>query len=117
VALEYREADELVVQADLPGLQMERDLEVWISRGVLHLRARGPGGHDGTAVLSDLRDGEFARDIAVTPGAGPGARASYDGTRLEVRVPLVDTPAAEGRRVAIELRTDVSWPAPPRRRH
>lgn len=109
MALEFREADELVVQAELPGLHTASELEIWISKGVLHLRARAEG-PDEAVGPSDLRDGEFTRDIAVSAGAGPGARASYDGARLEVRVPLVDGVASAGCRVAVELR-----PPAPRR--
>lgn len=102
MALEFREADELVVQAALPGLRPERDLEIWVSNGVLHLRARAPRGRDDRTTGSDLRDGAFARDIALPAGAGAGARATYREGRLEVRVPLATGPADHGGRVPVE---------------
>ena len=88
MALEYREHDELIVQAELPGLNPERDLEVWISHAVLHIRARGGPRGEGHALGSDLRDGQLARDIALPANAGDEARATYLDGRLEVRVPL-----------------------------
>lgn len=107
MALEFTEADELVIQASLPGLRAGRDLEVWISNGVLHLRAHGPVRGDDRAAGSDLHDGAFARDIPLPEGAGAGARATYLDGRLEIRVPLGAGSLAHGQRVPVATQAGV----------
>lgn len=89
MALEFLDHDDLVIQADLPEVDPDRDIEVWISHDVLHIRARAPLGAPERAPESDLRDGSFARDIALPPGTGEAdVDATYAGRRLMVRAPL-----------------------------
>lgn len=102
MALEFRDGESLVIQADLPELDPERDIEIWVSHGVLHIRARNRRGVDERARGSDLRDGSFARDLALPAGAaGRSVRATYVDGRLEVRAPVGDAVGAADRRVPI----------------
>lgn len=101
MALEFRDGDDLVIQADLPGLDPDGDLEIWLSHDVLHIRARtetGPlEGH-----VSDLRYGTFVRDIAMPVGTDEDqVRAAYAGGRLEVRVPLAGDRRVAWRRIPV----------------
>jgi HSP20 family protein len=95
MALEFRDGDALVIQADLPGLDPERDIEVSIVSDVLHIRARGnpaaePGDHP-----SDVRYGDFVRYIGLPVGcAEDQVTARYRDDVLEVRAP-----AGRGHRV------------------
>jgi HSP20 family protein len=103
MALEFRDGESLVIQADLPELDPEKDIEIWVSHGVLHIRARTPLGLDDRVRSSDLRDGTFARDLALPPSAvGRAVQATYADGRLEVRAP------GEGRREATDGRVEVS---------
>lgn len=89
MALEFRDGTDLVIQADLPDVDPDRDIEVWISHDVLHIRARGRPGREEGAPLSDLRDGAFVRDIALPAGIGEAhVSARYGDGRLEVRAPI-----------------------------
>lgn len=109
MALEFREGADLVIQAELPGIDPERDVEVWISHDVLHIRVRGRPGPDERAAPSDLRDGAFVRDIALPAGTGEDhVAAIYADGRLEVRAPVVGSPEHATRRIPV-LR---GWRAP-----
>lgn len=102
MALEHRDHDQLIIQAELPGLDPDRDIEVWVSHAVLHIRARKPRGAPEHPAGSDLSDGEFSRDIALPADAGADAVvASYSDGRLEVRTPLGVGRADAARRVPV----------------
>lgn len=89
MALEYRDGDELVIQANLPGLDPDRDVEVSLSYDVLHIRAGLDTGPDAMGDPSDLRYGAFTRDIALPPGTEEDKiSASYHDGLLEVRAPI-----------------------------
>lgn len=107
MALEFRDGESLVIQADLPGLDPERDVEVWVSHGVLHIRARSPIGMEELRDCSDLRDGSFTRDLALPEGAAERTvRATYVGGRLEVRAPAGGPVAHADRRVPVRRAGD-----------
>ena len=109
MALEFRDGEALVIQADLPGLNPERDIEIWVSHEVLHIRARTPIGMDERLHHSDLRDGSFARDLALPPAAaGRSVRATYADGRLEVRVPDGGSVAPADRRVPVTRAGEVA---------
>ena len=104
MALEFRDNDELVIQADLPAVDPEQDIEIWISHAVLHIRARRhlEGANPDRERHSDLRSGSFARDIALPAGAGEDhVRATYADGRLEVRAPLGGGSVGIARRIPV----------------
>ena len=89
VALEFRQGGQLVIQAELPGLDPHRDVRVWIASDVLHIRASREFVAEPAEHASDLRFGTFVRDIALPPGTiAEQVSARYRGTTLEIRVPL-----------------------------
>lgn len=93
---ERHEDDTLIVRAEVPGVDPDRDVEVSVSEGVLHLAARRQErkeetGKDG-AVRSEFRYGELHRDLPLPAGADEGGiEASYRDGILEVRVPWPTT--------------------------
>ncbi|MCU4184461.1 Hsp20/alpha crystallin family protein [Acidiferrimicrobium sp. IK] len=89
MALEFREGDQLVIQAVLPGCDPDRDISVSIAHDVLHVHAsRGTGPRHGEGP-SDLQYGSFVRHIALPAGTTEDqVTATYGDGRLEVRVPL-----------------------------
>lgn len=94
MALEYRDGDDVVIQASLPGIDPERDLEVFVSHDVLHIRAGHAEGPEPAAYGSDLRYGTFARDIPLPAGTlEDQVTVTYQGTQLEVRAPFAHRPA------------------------
>lgn len=91
VALEFRQGGQLVIQAELPGLDPHRDIRVWIANDVLHIRASREFVAEPAEHASDLRFGTFVRDIALPPGTiEEQVAARYRGTTLEIRAPLGD---------------------------
>jgi len=95
---EYRDGDDLVVRAELPGIDPDKDVEVTLADDVLHIQAHREEKsehkeHHG--YRSEFRYGSFARNIALPAGTDEASVvASYADGVLEVRVP-VGPPAKE----------------------
>ncbi len=101
MAIEFRDGDTLVIQAELPGLDPSQEITIWVDGGVVHLRAArrcGPLPGDET---TDLRGGVFSRDITLLAGHPGAVRARYlDGT-LEVRMPPSEQSVRRTRRIEV----------------
>jgi HSP20 family protein len=96
---ELREGDQLVVRAEIPGVDPEKDIEVTVDEGVLTIRAqRQERTEDKQAesYRSEFRYGRFERQIRLPKGASPDVvSASYRDGVLEVRLPVpTETPSA-----------------------
>lgn len=101
MAVESREGDELVIRADLPGIDPESDIQVSIMHDVLHIRAYRPMGPEPRQHPSDLRYGTFVRDIALPPGTNEDeVTAVYEDGILEIRAPGGGVHVA-GRKVSV----------------
>jgi HSP20 family protein len=101
---EYEEDGSLVVRAEAPGLDPERDVEITVSNQVLLIKAQrrqeskseSKGGF-----RSEFRYGSFTRSVPLPAGAtDKDVKASYVDGILEVRVPIDDR-AASGRKIPI----------------
>ena len=88
---EFVDGEECVIRAELPGIDPEKDVEITVAEGVLHLSAKReerteekrPEGY-----RSEFRYGELTRDIRLPDGATEAdVTASYKDGILEVRVP------------------------------
>ena len=91
---EVHEDGELVIRAELPGIDPDKDVEITVSEGVMHISAKREertemkekGVH-----RSEFRYGMFARDFVLPPGVDHRAvKATYKDGILEVRMPWVD---------------------------
>ncbi len=103
---EIREKDALVVRADMPGINPEKDVEITVEDGVLHLRAerRQEEEVEGKSYRRrELRYGSFTRDIPLPEGTSDtDIKATYKDGILEVRVPIPTVePKKESRRVPV----------------
>ncbi len=89
---EYTEGDTLVIRAELPGLDPDKDVEISVAEGVLHLRAeRREEKKEETRAgyRSEFRYGAFRRTVALPAKVSEqDIDASYRDGILEVRVPL-----------------------------
>ena len=101
---EFTDGDELVVRAEMPGLDPDKDVEITMSDHTLHLRAERrqesrtdeKGWHK-----SEFRYGSFARNVALPAGAtDQDVKASYDDGILEVRIPI-DEKGSEARKIPV----------------
>jgi HSP20 family protein len=88
---EFLDDETCVIRAELPGIDPEKDVEISIADGILHLRAereerseeKRPDGY-----RSEFHYGRLARSIRLPEGATDAdVTASYKDGILEVRVP------------------------------
>ena len=92
---ELVEDDNLVIRAELPGIDPDKDVEVSISGGILHIaatRTEKVEHKDINGFRSEFRYGSFVRSIALPAGTYETAVvATYTDGILEVRLPIAAT--------------------------
>ena len=97
---EFTEDGTFVIRVELPGVDPDKDLELSIEEGLLHLRAerhenKKTEGRD--YVRREIFYGSFQRELPVPKGTKlEDVKATYVDGILEVRVPVL----AAGREVA-----------------
>lgn len=88
---ELLEDDTLVIRAELPGMDPEKDVEIEVADGMLHIRAEREERSEeerGDGYRSEFRYGSFVRAIRLPEGTtDEDITASYKDGILEVRVP------------------------------
>ncbi|WP_433038219.1 Hsp20/alpha crystallin family protein [Actinomycetospora sp. CA-053990] len=104
---EYRENGDLVIKAEMPGIDPDKDLSLTVADGMLDLRAERrieEDTEDKGYHRHELRYGTFARRLPLPDGVDPSTvAASYKDGILTVRVPMPEPAAgAEPTTVAIE---------------
>lgn len=104
---EYRENGDLVIKAELPGIDPEKDLTITVADGMLALRAERKVTEDTEDKgyhRHELRYGTFARRLPLPDGVDAAAvRAAYKDGMLTVRVPMpAIEESAEPTRIAVE---------------
>jgi HSP20 family protein len=101
---EFQEGDVLVVRAEMPGIDPDKDVEITVSDHTLHLRAERRSEtktEDKKGFRSEFRYGSFSRSVQLPVDATEAdVQASYTDGILEVRIP-VDTEKAEARRIPV----------------
>lgn len=97
---EFHDGDELVVRAEIPGVDPEKDVEVTVADGVVRIDAhreekterKEKGGY-----RSELKYGSFSREFSVAPTVtSDDVKATYADGILEVRVPCPAKAEARG---------------------
>jgi HSP20 family protein len=87
---EYRENGELVVRAELPGIDPERDLELTVSDDMLHIEAERREEEKTETqgyVRHEIRYGSFQRWLALPEGVTESdVTATYKDGILEIHV-------------------------------
>jgi len=88
---EYVEDDTCIIRAELPGIEPDKDVEISVEDGVLHLRAERKEQTEETlpqGFRSEFHYGTMARSIRLPEGAtAADVTATYKDGILEVRVP------------------------------
>jgi HSP20 family protein len=96
---EYQENGTLVVKAELPGIDPDKDVELTVSDGMLHIRAERreeEKTEERGYLRQELRYGSFSRTLPLPSGASEDdVKASYHDGILEVRVPAPAAPEAK----------------------
>jgi len=102
---EFTDADTLVVRAELAGIDPDKDVEVTVSGGMLHIRAERTEKKEDTTkerYRSEFRYGTFERDVLLPAGVTAGdVSATYTDGILEVRVPMPKATTPEATKVAV----------------
>lgn len=102
---ELREGDELVVRAELPGVDPEKDITVTVEDDTLTISAQREERQEAKSAegfRSEFRYGRLERRLPLPRGtAGDAVRAGYRDGVLEVRLPA-PPPEGEPRRISVE---------------
>jgi len=102
---EYREDGNLVVKAEVPGINPERDVEINLVGNQLQIgvRREEKTEHKGKeGYHSEFRYGTFSRSVTLPAGVTQDdVQASYRDGVLEVRVPLPEEAVSGPRRIPI----------------
>lgn len=102
---EYRDGSDLVIRAELPGVDPDHDVEISVEDDVLHIRAHREerSEHkDKGSYRSEFRYGSFARSVVLPSGTPQDAiKASYTDGVLEVRVPVGDEAKSEAKKIPV----------------
>lgn len=89
---EREEHDALVVRAELPGVDPDKDIDVEVADQLVRIVARREERHeekDGGVTRSEFRYGALSRTVPLPTGVDPASvTAEYHDGILEVRVPL-----------------------------
>jgi HSP20 family protein len=89
---EFRDGDTLVVRAEMPGIDPDKDVEITVSDGMLRLSAERRSEtttEDKKGYRSEFRYGSFSRSVRLPASAGEDdVTATYDDGILEVRIPI-----------------------------
>lgn len=102
---ELRDGDELVVRAELPGVDPEKDIDVTVEEDTLTItatRTQREEERNADGYRSEFRYGRLERRLRLPRGAdGSAVRATYRDGVLEVRLPA-PPPSQETRRITVE---------------
>lgn len=94
---EFLDGKTLVLRAELPGVDPDKDVEITIDDGYLNIRAERQEKEehkDKDRFRSEFRYGSFSRSILLPEGVKEeDIKASYTDGVLEVRTPLPETAA------------------------
>jgi HSP20 family protein len=101
---DYQEGNELVIRAELPGIDPDTDVELTVSDGMLRLKAerrQEKEVEDKAGYRSEFSYGAFSRTLPLAPGVGEeDVKAWYRDGILEVRLPI-DREEAAARKIQI----------------
>jgi HSP20 family protein len=101
---EFEDDGNLVVRAEMPGIDPDEDVEITVADGTLALRAERRSetkSEEKKGFRSEFRYGSFSRVVQLPAGATEDdVKATYTDGILEVRIPI-DSAAAETKRIPI----------------
>jgi HSP20 family protein len=102
---EFTEGEQMVVRAEMPGIDPDKDVDITVSDHTLQLRAERreekKTEEDGR-YRSEFQYGSFSRRVELPVGATEkDVKASYKDGILEVRIPI-DRKQAEAKKIPIQ---------------
>jgi HSP20 family protein len=105
---EFADGNELVIRAELPDIDPEKDAEVTVGDGAVRIHAhreQKSEKKEKEGYRSEFRYGEFDREIGLpTDASADDVKATYECGILEVRVPCPATAGPEPKKVPVTRR-------------
>jgi HSP20 family protein len=102
---EFHDGDTLVVRAELPDIDPDKDVEVTVGGGMvtIHAHREEKSEHkEKRGYRSEFRYGEFEREIALPSGATEkDVKVTYKDGVLEVRVPCPEKVEATSTKIPV----------------
>ncbi len=102
---EFQDEGALVVRAELPGIDPEKDVDITVANGVLTIKAsreETSEKKEKASYRSEFRYGSFVRSVTLPAGASDDdVTASYADGVLEVRVPVGEPPESQGKKIEV----------------
>lgn len=102
---EFVEDKTLVVRAELPDIDPDKDVEIAITDGDLHItaeRQEKTEHKDKDSYRSEFRYGSFTRTVKLPPGATEAdVKAIYKDGVLEIRVPIAEPVTATPAKIEV----------------
>lgn len=99
---EYRENGSIVIRADLPGIDPDKDVEIEVTDGMLRVfaeRRKEEKVEEKDYMRTELRYGSFSRALPLPAGATEkDVAATYKDGVLEIRVPVAAPEATEAKK-------------------
>lgn len=101
-----RDGDDAVLTLELPGVDVEKDVEVEVASGRLTIsgkREERTSSDTGGTTVRELRYGAFRREFALPDDVkADDVTASYDKGLLEIRISGAARPAVEARKIPVQ---------------
>ncbi len=105
----YHENGDLVVRAELPGIDRETGLDIDVEDNVLHIKGEKREEKEvseDNRYVKECQYGSFRRDVVLPEGVDVEAiQATYEDGVLMVRMPLPAVGSPEKPKVKIEVKT------------
>ncbi len=105
----FREDGELVVRAELPGIDLETGLTIEVEDNVLHIMGEKKEEREvkeDDRYVRECQYGSFQRDIVLPDGVDlETIKANYEDGVLMVRIPIPESTVEEMPKVKIEVTT------------
>jgi HSP20 family protein len=102
---EYQDGDDLVLRAEIPGIDPDKDVEVVVADGRLVVRAHREAKEEcrnKSGFHSEFSYGELSRSMSVPAGIDAGdITATYGDGILEVRLPVPTEQEPHQQRVTV----------------
>lgn len=103
---EFRKNVDLVIRAEMPGIDPDKDVDIQVRDHVLEIRAQRTEREeheDKGEYRSEFRYGSFFRAVNLPTNAKEAdVKAGYHDGILEVRVPVAASTESAGTRISVE---------------
>jgi len=102
---EFDQDGTLVVRAEMPGIDPDKDVEISVADGMLSIRAERTSEEETSKKhfhRKEIRYGGFSRTLPLPDGVKEeDIEASYKDGILEIHVPIPEAPKAQATRVPV----------------